>query len=323
VIRRVRTSSLVQMLVGASTYVPGVYSLLAKSGGTDSARYCYSVWLRHLVMAHKHGLTDRVPRHVAELGPGDSLGIGLAALLSGVEHYYAFDVIKLTDPERNLRIFDELVSLFARREDIPGTTEFPFVGPRLESYQFPSDILTEAHLQSALAPERISAIRKALASNEPSQVISYVVPWTDPKLFDSTSTNISVDMIYSQAVLEHVDDLKTTYGILYRWLRPGGFMSHDIDFTSHQTHHESYGHWTYSERVWDIIRGKRTFFINRQPHSAHIKLMRDAGFEIVYDAPRQRNTQPSRAALAPEFQSLADDDLRTVSGFVQAVKPRS
>src|SRR6267378_2839545 len=38
------------------------------TGGTVSARYCYSVWLRHLVRAAKAGC-DAWPRVVAEVRP--------------------------------------------------------------------------------------------------------------------------------------------------------------------------------------------------------------------------------------------------------------
>lgn len=319
-LRRIRTSAIAQMLVGASTYIPGVFHLLSKTGGTDSARYCYTVWLRHLVQAHAQGLVQGTPRNVAELGPGDSLGIGLAALISGVEQYYAFDVVEKTELERNLRIFDELVELYARRADIPDATEFPHVGPKLETYVFPSHVLTEEHLGAALAPERIGAIRDALLT-APSSQISYIVPWNDPAVLSTLSSSISVDMIYSQAVLEHVDDLKTTYDYMYRWLRPGGFVSHDIDYTSHQTHIRSNGHWTYSDQVWAIIRGKRTYFINREPHSTHIRLMREAGFDIVHDMPLRTKKPTDRAALASAYRALSDDDLRTYNAFIQAVKP--
>ena len=79
-------------LAGLATYVPG-YEYLEPTGGTSSARYCYSVWLRHLVMAYDSGLLQRPPATVAELGPGDSIGIGLAALLSGARKYHALDVV--------------------------------------------------------------------------------------------------------------------------------------------------------------------------------------------------------------------------------------
>jgi len=62
--------------------------------GTGSpARYYYSVYLRHLVIAAANGLSPDF-RVVAEIGPGESLGVGMAALLSGVRRYCAFDVVK-------------------------------------------------------------------------------------------------------------------------------------------------------------------------------------------------------------------------------------
>ena len=57
-------------------------------GATPSARYCYAVWLRHLIHVRRCGLRG-IPETVAELGPGGSIGCGLAALLSGCARYYA------------------------------------------------------------------------------------------------------------------------------------------------------------------------------------------------------------------------------------------
>ena len=70
---------------------------------TESSRYCYSVWLRHLVMAYENKLTQGLPGIVAELGPGRSLGTLLAALISGAHTCYAFDVVQYFDRKRNLK----------------------------------------------------------------------------------------------------------------------------------------------------------------------------------------------------------------------------
>ena len=137
------------------------------TGGTNSARYCYSVWLRHLVIAHMNGLPT-APTNVAELGPGDSLGIGLAALLSGANNYYALDIVKFANIGRNLEVFDELVELFNKRERIPDSTEFPEAYPRLESYEFPAYILTDARLRDTLDQRRVESIRTILTSMIPS-----------------------------------------------------------------------------------------------------------------------------------------------------------
>ena len=64
----------------------GYFPLILKpyrkgTGGTSSARYCYSVWLRHLSLLKENGMHN-IPETIAEIGPGDSLGIGLNALIT-------------------------------------------------------------------------------------------------------------------------------------------------------------------------------------------------------------------------------------------------
>src|SRR5438045_9241889 len=121
-------------LRGPLSYVPGFDSVFGRrrgGGGTASARYCYSIWLRHLVMAHDGGLAT-IPRTVAELGPGDSVGVGMAALLSGSERYWALDVVSYANPVRTLEIFDALVDLFTSRVSIPDDDELADVQPALD-----------------------------------------------------------------------------------------------------------------------------------------------------------------------------------------------
>ena len=127
-----------QLCFGIATFIPGVYNLRAKkngSGGSYSARYCYSVYLRHMVMAHQKGLPVN-PRVVAELGPGDSLGVGLMALLLGAEKYFALDVVEFSNSEKNIEVLDELILLLKNQEDIPGDIEFPRVTPKLSKKKF-------------------------------------------------------------------------------------------------------------------------------------------------------------------------------------------
>src|SRR4051812_33985734 len=93
------------LMIGMATYVPGVRRLGGrKTGGTISARYCYSVWPRHLWMLHRSALRIGFDT-VIELGPGDSIGIGLAALLSGVQRYIALDVVPYASQATNLQVF--------------------------------------------------------------------------------------------------------------------------------------------------------------------------------------------------------------------------
>jgi hypothetical protein len=307
-------------LRGVATYFPGLQNLGTRtSGRTTSARYCYSVWLRHLVSAFNSGMKAQ-PAVIAELGPGDSLGMGLAALLTGSTTYYALDVREYANTQRNTHILGELVTLFQNREPIPLEAEFPNIKPALDSYAFPHHSLSDEHLARVLSPARVASIGYALGHMGPGTTsdvsITYQAPWFSPK----TIKEDSVDWIFSQAVFEHVDDLDHTYDVLHRWLRPGGFMSHQIDFKSHGTAQAWNGHWAYSDLQWKVIRGKRRWLINRQPYSVHVALLRKHGFRIV-DIKKVTSTSGlTRQDLARPFRTLTDEDLVTSSAFIQAVR---
>lgn len=304
------------LIKGISTFVPGINQFHAeRTGGTDSARYCYSVWLRHLVMARKNGLNP-YPKTVAELGPGDSLGIGLAALISGCNKYFAFDVVEYANVERNLEIFDTLLTLFKNRAAIPGDDEFPKTKPYLEEYDFPADILNENRLQHALEKSRIEKIRHSIIDlQRKDSPIIYKVPWYDANILEKES----VDMIYSQAVLEHVDDLLNTYKAMHLWLKSSGYISHQIDFKCHGTANEWNGHWAYSDFIWKLIKGKRPYLLNREPHSTHIAILKEEGYRVVCDKIFKSKSSLTKTALAPRFKSISDDDLTTSGAFIQAV----
>ena len=311
-------------LKSLASLVPGAYrvGIKARGGPTDSARYCYSVWLRHLVQAHESGLSTE-PRVVAELGPGHTLGTGIAALISGGREYYALDVVDYGVHARNITIFDELTDLFARRARVPDQAEFPNARPLLHSYDFPSHVLTDERLDIALDSGRLEAIREIIARSRPEHEgdvsLSHIVPWDSPDVIRESS----VDMIFSQAVLEHVVDLGATYQALSRWLKPNGFMSHEIDFKSHRTARQWNGHWAYSDFTWRLITGKRPFLLNRHPHSTHINAIEKYGFEVVCETRDRDTSRIKRERLAPRFRALSDDDLTTSGVFIQAVKKRS
>lgn len=306
-----------KLLYGVATFAPGVNRLHPYgTGGTDSARYCYSIWLRHLVMARNHGLSTS-PRIVAELGPGDSIGIGLAALICGADKYIAFDVVEHSTIERNLAVFDELVSMFRSQAAIPGDDEWPSVTPKLDDYTFPSDILDRSRLNNALQEARLARIRESIRDFRGAEsVIVYKVPWYKKDVIGENH----VDMIFSQAVLEHVDNLTDTYSAMRSWLKPAGYMSHVIDFKSHGTADTWNGHWLYSDLMWKFIRGRRPYLLNRAPYSTHIELMKREGFDIVFDQKTMAESSYTRDQLAPRFRNISVEDLITSGTFIQAVK---
>lgn len=308
--------NLKQLCFGLATYIPGVKNLRVKgTGGTISARYCYSIWLRHLVMAKQNGLNTN-PQIVAELGPGDSLGIGLAALIGGCEKYYALDIVKFANVDRNLKVFDEIVELFKKKEAIPGN-EFPMAKPYLSNYDFPSNIFAEDRLQKALDDDRLKKIREAICDNQENcAIIQYKVPWYDTSVLEEKTA----DLIYSQAVLEHIDELRNAYRSMWLWLKPTGYISHQIDFKCHRTTNKWNGHWAFSDFIWKLFRGKRPYLINRFPHSTHLSILREEKFKVVCDKKVKSESILTRNDLAPRYKSMSDDDLSTSGAFIQATK---
>ena len=309
------------ILYGLSTMIPGMRRLRNRdTGGTDSARYCYSVWLRHRVMLYKHGLIH-TPKEVAEIGPGDSLGVGLAALISGAENYHAFDEVRYANVDRNIQVLEDLADLFGRREDIPGEDEFPEIWPRLKNYRFPHECIDGRLLDANLRPGNLNRIRAAVRSlsqneNEKKYCVSYAAPWKDDRIVMGSS----VDLILSQAVLEHVDDLEAAYRAFYRWLKPGGFMSHVVDFRSHGLSSQWNGHWACSTTLWKCIRGRRSYLINRQPYSVHSVFLKRFDFEQVCAVPARNPSRIGRDKLASEFKRLSEEDLTTSLVYLIAVK---
>lgn len=301
---------------GALTFIPGMASLLPeRAGETDSAKYCYGVWLKHLVMLHESGVRQ-MPATLAELGPGRSLGTGLAAMLCGVNHYRALDIVQHSSIETNLRIFDELVELFQKRAARPAKT-WPDYDAHLDARLFPGHILTEEVLARTLAPRRVAQIRNAIVqgqSSGPQITIQYIAPWSENLIPAGT-----VDLVLSHTVLARVADPAAAYRALHTWLRPGGMMTHEIGFAFPSFTGQWNGYWSCPEPVWRIVRGRRSFAMNRLPCSAHLSLMEAQGFRFACKLKQYRDGI-RRSQLAAQWRTLSDDDLSCAGLFVQAAK---
>ncbi len=313
-------SGIISFVPGGNDWLFNRRKRMRKVAGTLNGEYCYSVWLRHLILARKHGVLEGVPETVAELGPGNSLGTGLAALLSGVQSYYAFDVVDHTANADNLKIFDQLIMLFKDKKKIPDSRQYPQIITELENYDFPKHILNDEILEKSLCPKRIEAIREDLQhvgdESWTPRFIHYAVPWNDTRVV-KTST---IDMLFSMSVLEHVDDLELTYRAMYEWLKKGGVMSHEIDFKCHGHSHKWNGHWACPDFAWQIIRGNRPFLLNREPHSTHLHYLRKNGFEIIVDRKKKTPSDIDRKQLASQFLNLSEEDLTTSNAFILSRK---
>ena len=139
------------------------------------------------------------------------------------------------------------------------------------------------------------------------QYVSYRAPWSSLGEIAAGS----LDLVFSQAVLEHVNALEETYQAMFTWLKPGGYASHVIDFSVHYLSPFWNGHWAYSEWAWQLVRGRREFLLNREPLSTHLTYADKAGFEVLSLTRDFDSSGLNASALAKRFQIFDSEDLRT------------
>jgi len=238
----------------------------------------------------------------------------LAALISGSDRYTAVERHKYCSQEQNLLIFEELIELFKNRAPIPDDDEFPRMRPSLDTYDFPSEILTEETMQVVLAQERIQKLRNAFTDNLNNSHVEYVLSWESTERHGG-----KYDLVLAQSVMEYVDDLQDTYKTICRVLKKGGYATFVIDYTAHHLSKRWDEHWTYSDLLWKCLRGRQPYFLNRKTHSLHEKKIKKAGLKVVFSERTLREPSIRRSELSKKYHKLPPKDFETSGGFFIAV----
>lgn len=126
----------------------------------------------------------------------------------------------------------------------------------------------------------------------------------------------AVDLIFSQAVLEHVrkHDFLETMRECRRILRPGGVCSHRVDLRDHLG--GELNNLRFSEWIWEskfFVTGG--FYTNRISYGTMVRLFEQAGFNVDVLSVRRWDRLPTgKRKLAKQFASTSDEEL-CVSGF--------
>lgn len=307
------------LIGGLKSYLPLPTTKYKGTGGTLTGRYCYSVWLRHrsLIARYVKGFSAR---KMVELGPGDSIGLGLAALLSEIDSYVGLDVLEHATAEVNLRVFDELVVLFRQQAPIPDHHEFPRLQPRLSSYAFPSEVMDPLILRERLSAENLTRLRKAIESpDEGDPAIQYRTPWTTASVKPGWA-----DLVISHGALQDMDhtskkdDLRANLESMVNWLKPGGVMSHHIELSCPGGAAWNH-HWTYSDTAWAIVRGRRPYYKNRVPLSEYLSLLEALNCKVM-GVERVERDGLGRHQVAPRFRDLPEQDFHCAAALVVVVK---
>ncbi|MBI9078760.1 MAG: class I SAM-dependent methyltransferase [Pseudodesulfovibrio sp.] len=291
------------LIISALSYTPFL-NIIAyrRSALKDPEQYGLAIWLKNLTHAQK-AKPERSFSDIIELGPGSTLGAGLWARLLGCDSYTAIDAFTLTDSERNRKLLNNIEQKTPR-----GVFNDTFKRFNLD----PEKI---AHMVDERMPH-VRADLESLYDGNQSKTLSYVTP----EQAASSIPDSSVDLVFSHAVLEHVENIQFVLDETYRMLRPGGCSSHSVDLSSHNTHSEWNGHWTYSDTLWKVICGNRSYLINRNPVSQYEKALLKSGFEIEIFQKGTRENRIDRHNLIPRFKNLSETDLTTANLLFTATK---
>jgi SAM-dependent methyltransferase len=140
----------------------------------------------------------------------------------------------------------------------------------------------------------------------------------------------SVDVIVSNAVIEHLYELRQAFAQLYRITRPGGFGLHQVDHRDHRDFSRPLEHLLLSEEEFEVAFARcHGECGNRYRPEEVDALFRDAMFEVIdftgdvvgepdylkQFLPRLRRASRSR------YRNRTAEELRIVSGFFRVRKP--
>ena len=198
-------------------------------------------------------------------------------------------------------IFGEYIRAIYRNED---NTYLAFIrnDRRFWVYETIGDCCSYSWFESINNPENI--------------FIKCQIPWYEAHVINENT----IDFIYSQAVLEHVEDLESTYSAMRKWLKSSGLMSHTIDFKSHELTKSWNGHWTFSDLEWYLAKGGRKFLINRQPYSKHIELHIKNRFQVLVNLPEKLENNLKKNQISRKFKILSKEDITTSGAYILSKK---
>lgn len=310
------------IVTGLLSLVPGAYEAFTKGPNPSTPLGCYGVLFKHLCLMQQAG-ASLVPSQLAEVGPGNSLGTGVLALLLGSERYVGLDVVPFAaTPDQADVWVDSLVALLRQRAPLPNADGFPSLRPFLDSGGFPLAV-DALRLARSLDPARVAAVRACLHAVGPNRAgradglcLDYRVPWEH-----LTASELgSFDAIFSHTVMQHVPDPARVYRKVHDLLRPGGRMSHQINHDSHGMSGHWNGHWAYPDWLWRVALGRKPFLLNRLGCSAHVAMVRQAGLQVLEVRTLERADGLAVQRLAQRFRSLGGD-AAVAGSVIVAEKP--
>jgi SAM-dependent methyltransferase len=227
-----------------------------------------------VVMSHldRIGWPMLAGKVVLELGPGDSLATAVIARTLGAERCYLADAGPFA--QAGLHTYLGLQEYIETQGLTP---------PNLRDCQTLDAILDRCH--AVYLTDGVSGLRRI--------------------------ADASVDLVFSQAVLEHVrlSQFAQIQQEMRRVLRRDGLASHQVDLKDHLA--GALNNLRFSDSTWEAGWMVRSgFYTNRLRLSEVIAAVRAAGLVAeVTDVQRWSELPTPRARLAARFQAMSDEEL--------------
>jgi len=261
-------------------------------------------WSNSMGYLAKVGFSVRGAR-IMEIGSGWLPTFPICFFLAGASSVATFDIVRLMSPKLTLRLLD---SLEKRAEEI-----------------------------ALLAGAESGEIRAKLADLRQTNSIKELLCKAGIEYYapaDGCASQLeadSVDLVYSNSVLEHVPK-EVIAGLLresMHVLKPGGLVMHNVGCNDHYAFFDrsiSFVNFLqYDERQWKRWNNPIQYQ-NRLRAPEFLQLAAEAGLEVVQSS---TNVRPdSKEALqtmriAPQFARFSAEDLAKTSVDFIARKPRS
>lgn len=260
----------------------------------EDVEYSLSVTRQHVGALKECGLDTLKDRVIVEIGPGGNLGNALILAVAGAQRVYCVDNYRHVDFQSRLASFYR--RLVDRILDDPSAALSGVM-----------DSVSTERIRAAL-DDVITCGADTIAFNE--ERIRYLAPCEAEAI---PLPDASVDVVFSQAVLEHVRQPAQVCREFARVLRPGGWTSHVIDL---RDHFDASGlqMLRYPRWLWELMSSHSHGHVNRARAPHFESYFRDSGFELLRSDATEKlpNASALLGRVDEEFSGLSVDQLAIV-----------
>lgn len=238
------------------------------------------------------GPTGLAGLEIAEIGPGDHVPTALLILAAGASRYLCIDRFAgdISGP-RAKRLYLRLAADLERRR--------PVLAQALAELGIVVERFPEAY------PELVCPVAGAVEAR--------------------TDSN-TVDIVFSNNVLEHLTDISAFGRVVFEMLRPGGLSVNRVDFSAHDVWRKRKDplEWlTIPDRLWHWM-GSHRGSANRLRFNEVCESLREAELEVdahVFERFEETLVRTRRPHLARRFRGMPLDSLTVKTAEIRARRP--